>query len=254
MKDENIGIIVQARTGSTRLHNKIVKPFYNGLTILDIILERVKSNRYGALVVLATSTNPSDTALEKVAKHHNIPFFKGDEQNVLKRFVDAADYFGFSTIMRVCSDNPFLHLNSIDELIGEYTRNPADYISFMNGEMVPVIRTHLGLFTEIISVAALKKTQQLTSEALFCEHVTNYIYTHPENFKVKLLPLPSFLKNRNDIRLTIDTLEDFEILSELYSAFIADASNFDIKSLVDFIDNNLALLEGMKNSIVKNSK
>jgi spore coat polysaccharide biosynthesis protein SpsF len=249
-----MGIIVQARTGSTRLPNKILKPFYNDFNIIDLILERLKNNKLQVPVILATSTNVADSKLKDIALRHNVHFYQGDEQNVLSRFIGAAQEHELRAVMRVCSDNPFLHLESIDFLIEDFIDSPVDYSSFRNKAGTPVIKTHYGLFTEIISLKALEKVQALTQDSFYCEHVTNFIYGNPDKFSLKLQELPAYLAERDDIRLTIDTVEDFENLKKLYLSFIGNSCNFDLQNLVEFIDQDPILLSAMKASIIKNSK
>ena len=100
------GIIVQARTGSTRLPNKVLLPFYKEQCILDIILQRLKTLKYP--VVVATSSHPNDNKIVKAAKKNNVQIFRASEENVLERYIDCAIENNFSNIIRVCADNPFI--------------------------------------------------------------------------------------------------------------------------------------------------
>ena len=84
MKD---GIIIQARTGSTRLHNKILLPFYGGQRIIDILIGNIKQACAGKTIVLATTDRPQDDILAEVAREAGICCYRGDEDNVLDRFI-----------------------------------------------------------------------------------------------------------------------------------------------------------------------
>ena len=97
MKD---GIIIQARTGSTRLHNKILLPFYGGQRIIDILIGNIKQACAGKTIVLATTDRPQDDILAEVAREAGICCYRGDEDNVLDRFIRAAATFNLDRFIR----------------------------------------------------------------------------------------------------------------------------------------------------------
>lgn len=101
----NITFIIQARLGSTRLPGKILLPFYEGKSILELMIDKLSV--VSKNIVLATSTNELDNGLELFAKKHCIVCFRGDENDVLSRFIDAASENDVRHLIRVCSDNPF---------------------------------------------------------------------------------------------------------------------------------------------------
>ncbi|MDP4687030.1 MAG: hypothetical protein NWS53_09015 [Salibacteraceae bacterium] len=247
----NFKIILQARANSTRLPGKMMRDFFRGQTIPELIIENLK--RYFSLedIVLATTSHPNDDELANLALRHGILLFRGDEQDVLKRFIDAAEATQTEIVVRVCADNPFLQVDAIVELLNAFENSKSDYLSFKLDENTPIIKSHLGLFAEVTSLSALKKVAVLSDERFFHEHVTNYIYGHDQVFDVKWLTLPSYLGNRKDIRLTIDTLEDFELCQEIYREIEPDCS---AQNILNAIDLNPARLERMKDQIIKNSK
>nr|WP_315162608.1 hypothetical protein [uncultured Flavobacterium sp.] len=247
-----LGIVIQARTGSSRLPNKILKKFYGDKTILDLLLENIKSNFSHIPIILATSLNQNDYIFEEVAKKYSINFFRGSENDVLNRFVDVGNKFGLTHIVRICSDNPFLNMLSIKSLIDSLDDIEIDYMSFSNHLGLPVIRTHLGLFAEIVSLRSLIEADKLQNDILYKEHVTNYIYSHPNSFNVILKPSPAIVYDRDDIRLTLDDLDDFENLSELYKK--AYTKKEDLTFLVNLIDRNEDFRIKMINNIKKYSK
>ena len=119
-----LGIILQARTGSTRMPEKVILPFYQEQSILDLLLEKVK--KLGVQVVLATTINPFDDRICALAGNHNVPVFRGSENDVLDRFIQAAQQYSFSKIIRVCADNPFLDAAEMQTLISNFTDSDAD--------------------------------------------------------------------------------------------------------------------------------
>jgi spore coat polysaccharide biosynthesis protein SpsF len=247
-----LGIILQARTGSTRMPEKVILPFYQEQSILDLLLEKVK--KLGFPVVLATTVNPSDDRICALAEKHEVPVFRGSENDVLDRFIMAARQFGFSKIVRVCADNPFLDLAGIKTLISAFGESNADYLGFQLAGNKPSILTHFGFWTEAVSLDALEKAQQLTSEKLYHEHVTNFIYGNPALFNVQFIQADPLVFSRTDIRMTLDTPEDFEIQQQIFATISKENPNFGIPEIVSWLDQHPEILELMKQEILKNQK
>ncbi len=245
----NTKIIIQARNGSSRLPNKMILDFYQSKGIFEIILDNLLKIFDNKQLILATTKSDKDNVLENIAKKKNIAVFRGDENNVLKRFVDAAKQNSAKNIVRVCADNPFLMPEYIKELI-KY--NDYDYVSYALKDGTPVIKTHWGLFAEYTKYDTLMTILKRTQNPLFLEHVTNYIYTHSDKFKIKFLPLPKEIQNKEKIRLTLDTKEDFILLKQLYNKWVSTEKS--LKSLINIIDNDEKIKSKMKEQIYKNEK
>ena len=224
-----LAFIVQARVGSTRLPNKILLPFFKGKSILELLISKLK-NIEDAKVILATSTNKENDILEQIARQN-----------------------GVNNMIRVCSDNPFLELSSIRELVHCAKDSNNDYISFNIGG-VPSIKTHYGFWTEFVKLDALKKVALLTDEQLYHEHVTNYIYTHPGMFSIKWIDGPSILDTHPEIRLTIDTKEDFDNVKQIYSEICEKNEYPTIADVVKYLDAHSMFYASMRNQIKQNNK
>ncbi len=250
MKD---GIIIQARTGSTRLPGKILLPFYNGACIIDLLTARVKRSCPGKTVVLATTVRQQDDVLEEAARKAGVACFRGDEENVLGRFIGAAEAFGLERFIRVCSDNPFLQTDSFEALFKAHDASGADYVSFAFADGLPVIKSHLGLFAELATTEALRRVAAATSERPCLEHVTIYLYTHPEAFKLHLLPLPAGLEGRKDLRFTLDTPDDFTLLQTLYAAY-REGGEHTLPALLRLVESCPEYRAVMWRNITHNSK
>lgn len=251
----NITIIIQARTGSTRLPNKMLLPIHNGKTILEIIVLNLLNYFDPSQIVIATSTIEKDNAIEMLAKKLRVQSFRGSENDVLDRFIKAAESFKADKVIRVCADNPLLQADQLKLLANEFLKTQCDYLSFAYSDGTPVIKAHIGLFAEAVSLMALKKAAELTTESLYHEHVTNYIYSHPQKFKINFLPLPSELKDRKEVRLTVDTQEDFDSVKEIVEGNYS-GSNYEIpiSKILNYIDSNDRLIKSMKNEIERNTK
>ncbi len=246
-------IIIQARLSSTRLPGKVLMPIWKGKCLLALQIRRIKA--LGIPFVLATTTNPSDDLLVSWADEAGIEVFRGSEENVLARFVSCAKNYKADNLIRVCSDNPLIQLDRIPYYLERITSG-VDYVSYCNHKAVPAIKTHWGLFVEGVSLAALEKTQEFLSnhsnKAFYSEHVTNFIYGHPDVFRIELVMAPDIIVKRNDLRFTIDTEEDFENMSELLEEMVGDRKG--LKEIIDTTDNNPLFLERMQKGIQSFSK
>lgn len=250
--NDRIVFIIQARLGSTRMPAKIVRPFYENRSIIQLLLEKLKQY-VSCEIMLATSVDSSNDLLEQIAIESGVRCYRGSENDVLQRFIDAAESINAKRIIRVCSDNPFLNEKAIEQLLEKAENSSADYISFWVND-TPSIKTHFGFWTEYVTLDALKRVRELTNESLYHEHVTNYIYTHPEKFAIEWLPTTTCLEGRKDIRLTCDTPIDFQNTQEIYTELVEEHPHPTIEDIVAYIDSHPQYLQTMKAEIEKNSK
>lgn len=196
-----LGIIIQARMGSNRFPGKILKPIGDKL-LLEHILSRLTKLESETDIIIATSTDSKDDVVEQFCKGKSVRCFRGSEQNVLERYYLCAKQFGFDEIIRLTADNPFVDIEEIDNLIDLFRREKADYAeSFDN---LPV-----GIGAEIFTFEALEKDYNESSMPHHFEHVNEYILENPDKFKTVTLAVPDY-KNRPDIRITVDTREDYQ--------------------------------------------
>lgn len=248
---ENTSIIIQARTGSTRLPNKMVKLFYNEESLLEIIISRLKESKLP--IIVATTTNTADNIIEDIAVSKNVKIFRGDENDVLKRFIDAAEHFGADKIIRVCADNPLLDIEAIKFLHQNFIESNVDYWCFATNEGIPTIKTHYGFWCEGVALLALKNVEKLTNEPLFREHVTNFIYSNPKHFTIDKKAINVEIEELK-LRLTIDTLADFELMQEIYSQLIKNSIPLHAFEISSFVSQNKHWLQIMNQEIILNSK
>lgn len=205
-----LGIIIQARNNSSRLPNKINLNLFDNHSILDIIIQKLKTLK-NLRIILATSTNKKDLILKKYSLKYNIDFFQGSEHNVLDRFISVSEKYKFDKVIRVCADNPFIDIPLLEKLIDLSSKKEYDYASYYY-KNTPTIKTHFGIFAEYVCLSALKKIKEKTSDNKYIEHVTNYIYENEKDFKILKIP---FVTKYNLIRLTIDDYEDFKFIKNI---------------------------------------
>jgi len=219
--------IIQARTGSTRLPNKVVRKL-GDKTILEVLLNRLIKSKTMNEVVIATTTKKEDDVIQEIASRNGFKVFRGSEEDVLDRYYKAAKEYCAEVIVRVTADNPLTDVDLIDSQVKCLLLGGYDYVSTKG-----VI---LGLGSEVFTFDALEKAWENAREKYQREHVTPYIYEHPNCFKILLLDPPSHLR-RSDIRLTIDVTEDCILYEKLFKEF-GDLVYVDIKDVISFLDQH----------------
>lgn len=196
----SVGIIIQARMGSSRLPGKILMDF-SGKTLLQHILDRLGRLQTPATTVIATTLRSQDDIVEAFCKEHGVLCFRGDEENVLKRYCDCTDAFLFHQVVRMTGDNPFPDIEELDRLIGYHLENHMDFSE--NFSTLPI-----GIGMEIMSRTALVDSLRHADLPKHFEHVDEYILDHLEDYRHGTLGV-SGEKCFPSIRLTVDTVEDY---------------------------------------------
>lgn len=194
------GIIIQARLGSTRLPGKVLMQI-GRKTLLEHIMYRLTFLKEEAQVVIATSEKKTDDRLAAFCMQKGYACFRGSEENVLERYYLCARKYGFSDIVRLTADNPFVDVEEIDRLIACYRESGADYAKSF--ETLPY-----GVGAEIFSFEALTKDYEESSMPHHFEHVNEYILENPDIFKTVTLQTAED-KRKPSVRLTVDTEEDY---------------------------------------------
>lgn len=239
--------------GSTRLPGKILKPFYGGKTLLETLLFNLHKVS-DAKVIVATSVNENNNQLERYLKGKGEIVFRGSENDVLDRYIQAAEVNNVEGIVRICSDNPFLDWHGVSQLIDKAKMSNADYIGFRVNNK-PSILTHFGFWGEFVRLSALKSVAETTATNTPAhEHVTYHIYNHPEKYTCEWIECPDFLQGRNDIRLTIDTPDDLANALKVYSDLKNINDDFSLEDVVNYLDKHEEIKESMIANISNNQK
>lgn len=199
-----VGVVLQARMGSSRLPGKVLKPFGDSV-LLGWILDRLAALPWP--VIVATSLQQQDAAVAEFCNQRTQPCWRGSETDVLDRYYTCARHYGFTHVVRLTGDNPFPDVQELVRLVDFHLQGGYDY-SHNIGEL-PV-----GVGAEIFSMATLEASWREGREPQHREHVNEYILERPERFNIgKLLPPDS--KQAASLSLTIDTPEDYERISAL---------------------------------------
>lgn len=210
--------------GSSRLPGKVMMPL-GAESILTYLVRRVSRARTVDSVVVATTIENRDEIIANECDRHGIPCFRGDEFDVLGRYVDAADVSDADIIVRVTADNPFTDPDSIDRVVDAIDIGGADYAIEMN---LPV-----GTTGEAITRQALAFINQVALLPRWREHVTLYAKEHPETMKcVFLSPQPDC--NHPDLSFTVDEPGDYEYARLLFENL--PNNDFELKNLIAIAD------------------
>jgi len=205
MKYNNL-CVIQARTGSTRLPNKVLlKAGKNSL--LEYEIKRVKQSKFIDKIVVATTVEKKDDIIEKLCKKIKVDCFRGSEKDVLDRYYKCSlRYQKFKNIVRITGDCPLIDPAIIDEVINLFIKNKLDYASNVEKETFPD-GMDVEVFKREVLIEAAKKAK-LTSQR---EHVTLYIRKTKKYKKGNLLSEYDF----SNFRLTVDEKEDYEVIKFL---------------------------------------
>ena len=205
----NILVILQARVSSSRLPGKVLKPIL-GKPMLACQIERVLQSRRIDQLVVATSTDPSDDALENLCRQINVHCFRGSLNDVLNRFYQAAKIWQPQHIVRLTGDCPLIDPEIIDAVINFYLAGGYDYASNSIQSTFPD-----GLDVEIFQFSILEEAWKEAILPSQREHVTPFIHQQPERYRI------GHYRNAEDLsrlRWTVDEPEDFELVDRIYEA------------------------------------
>lgn len=227
-----IGAIIQARMGSTRFPEKILKNL-NDKTVLEHIVKRAQDSE-ADICIVATTSNERDDVVEQFCKKRNIPCFRGSESDVLERFYRCAQDYHLDVIVRITADDPLKDTGIINKAISLLVNNNYDYVSNTVKPTYPE-----GIDVEVFTFEALEKAYKEAMLPSEHEHVTPYIWKNKNIFKIY-----NFENNvdLSDMRWTMDTEDDFEFMKRVYSNF-EGKDNFSMEDVLIFVSENPEVLQ-----------
>ena len=218
--------IIQARLGSSRLPGKVLEPFA-GRSALAHVVARVRACPAIDEVVVATTTASRDDALVDVCAREGWRCTRGSEDDVLDRFYQTATSVGATTIVRITSDCPLLDPAIVAGVIARFRDTGADYAT----TSWPRATFPLGLSAEVISAEALATAWREDPNPAWREHVTPFLYRHPERFRIATYACDRELGHH---RWTLDTPEDAALLRLIFDHLPAGSTDWrDVLALVE---------------------
>lgn len=207
---KKVAIIIQARMGSKRLPRKVLKKL-SGKPMLEHLIDRLKLCKETDHLMVATSKNPENAPVEILCAQLKVSCFRGAEEDVLDRYIQAAKRVEPDLIVRVTGDCPLVDPEIIDECIRNAKKWDSDlYRAGVSGGFPR------GLDCEIVKTDVLKEIYKLDKSSSSKEHVTWGIYHLPDIFKIHSFKAPASY-HYPQFRLCVDEAKDFELISKIYS-------------------------------------
>ncbi|MBM3163981.1 MAG: N-acetylneuraminate synthase family protein [Bacteroidetes bacterium] len=220
-----IGAIVACRMKSSRLKSKAILPI-GALTSVEFCLNRVLRFESLDAVILASSTTEEDAVLSQHTHDPSVAFFRGDPEDVMKRYIDVCDAHQLDVIVRITADMPFVDNAVFQHLLSAHFESGADYTV---GEDAAI-----GVNLEIFNTACLKRIKQYFPSADYSEYMTWYFQNNPEYVRINRVALPEiFVRN---YRLTLDYEEDLAMLNAVESALAPENPHYTLEDVIHFLD------------------
>ncbi|MCD4795148.1 MAG: NTP transferase domain-containing protein [Bacteroidales bacterium] len=219
------GFLITARLKSSRLKNKILLDL-NGETILDHVISRCKKVVGIDDVVLCTSTNNQDSILFDFALRHRIKFYAGSEDDVLKRLLNAAEYYHIDSFLSITADNPLHSFHIARLMLDSYKSKPADFI-YATG--VPI-----GIAPYLIDTIAVKiavKMKQNSDTEIWGPFINRPDFFNVREFSIKNSPF------NKDYRLTCDYLNDYKLIRKIVNYYESN-KYLSIQEIFEVMENN----------------
>lgn len=218
-------IILQARMNSSRLPGKAALKLSNK-SVLAHVITRLKNFSKADQLVLATTTAAMDDQICSIGQECRIPVFRGPEENVLERYYLCAKTYGADQIIRATADDPLTSIELLEKMFARHMACNADYTC---AEGYPV-----GVQEEIVTFGALDRCYRFSDRPNHFEHVLEYIPEHPQDFRINVVNAEG-KERRPDIRVTLDTAADFEVLQS-YADNFKNMERISMMEIVDFWD------------------
>ena len=201
--------IVQARMGSTRLPNKVMKPI-GGVPMIELLLARLARATEVDEITVATSDDPRNQSLVHHINSLGYQHTCGSENDVLDRYLRAAKAANADVVVRITGDCPLVDPSLVDEAVRQFKASRMDYFSNTSPPSYPD-----GLDIEVFTVAALEKAAAETSAPFDREHVTPYLHSSGRFTQAGMVHTDDL----SALRWTVDEPADFEVVSKVFSYF-----------------------------------
>ncbi|WP_339179798.1 glycosyltransferase family protein [Oceanobacillus sp. FSL W7-1293] len=222
--------IIQARMGSTRLPGKVLKKILDK-PLLEYQIERLRKCQTLDQIVIATTTKVADKPLVDFCQSLGVSYYRGSEEDVLSRYYEAATLYDGDVIVRLTSDCPIIDPEVVDKVVTSYLNNPVyDYVSNTLERSYP-----RGLDTSLITYSSLKEAYHKADDNLDREHVTRYIYNRPNEYDLLNI---SNDKNASHHRWTVDTNEDFRLITKIIESLYPVNPDFVLADMLHLLNEN----------------
>lgn len=234
-----IDATIQARLGSSRLPNKVLKPIL-GRPMLELQIERIRQSRLIDRVIIATTDALADDAIAALGARIGCPVFRGSEDDVLGRVVGALRTFEVGLHVEFQGDNPMPDAVLVDSIIGYFLKHASvlDYVTNALKTTYPP-----GAEVAVYPAAVLIDAERQTGATPLREHVGLHIYQHPERYRIRNLEAPPWLC-RPDLHVEVDTAEDLALVTTIFEHFYPTNPGFTLAQVIEFVAQRPNLLAG----------
>lgn len=215
---------MQARMGSERLPGKTLHPV-NGKPLLQYLLDRLSRCRGLDAVVVATSGDKTDHAIETFCQKQGVPCYRGPLKNVALRFREVLDHYAFDAFVRVNGDSPLLDQALVERALKVFGQDRFDLVTNV------LVRTYpKGQSVEVLRGDIFRKTVDLMKEEEDLEHVTKYFYKHKDQFKIHNFEAP---EDYRGVQLSVDTPQDMETFNQMVAAMTRPPWDYPLEELLE---------------------
>jgi spore coat polysaccharide biosynthesis protein SpsF len=230
----NITIVVQARTGSTRLPGKVLLPLV-GMPLILRQLERVRRTRHEASIVVAIPRAPSENALADICATAGYLVYRGDEYDLIDRHLRAAQMTSAQAVVKIPSDCPLIDPAVVDKVISAFIdhQHMVDYVGNLHPASYPD-----GNDVEIFSIEVLERAWQRASKGYEREHTTPWMWDGNPSVRCMNVLWESGLDLSMSHRWTLDYPEDFMFVRAVYELLYHSNPRFGMYDILQLLENH----------------
>lgn len=228
-----IVVVIQARTGSTRLPNKVMMPLA-GRPLLERMIERVTAASLPSEVIVATTTERDDEPIRRLCDEFGVRCYSGNPTDLLDRHYRAGLACSADVVVKIPSDCPLIDPRVIDRVIGFYAGSAAsyDFVSNLHPPSYPD-----GEDVEVMPINLLESAWREATLPYEREHTTPFFWEHPERYRIGNVRWERDVDYSMSHRWTIDYLEDYEFLAAVYDELCTpERSVFGIDEILALLD------------------
>jgi N,N'-diacetyllegionaminate synthase len=231
----NVAVLIAVRMKSKRLPRKAMINIA-GKPLIEHVIDSFRESKAADSIILCTSTNPDDSVLVEKARKCGIPWFAGSEDDVLGRFIRAAEENGVDVVVRASGEDPLTDIGTMDAMIEQHLKSGSDY----------TYTTQLprGTAIEVITTKALKRARELADNPDKSEYMTLY-FRDSGMFNAKEFNVTEDVK-RPDYRLTVDTPDDLELIKTIFEK-LYNGRPIRLADAVKVLDDNPGMLDINRN-------
>lgn len=222
---------IEARMNSSRLPGKVLLKAKDK-SMLEILIERLEQVKSIDNIIVATTINPKDNEITNLCNKIGQKYFRGSEDDVMGRVIDAAKSVNADLIVEITADCPIIDPNIIEQIINIYKANSVDYVGNAKVRSYPD-----GMDTQVFSLKTLERSYQMTSNKEDREHVTLHIRNNPNIFsQINVVASPDIYYP--NLGLTLDEWDDYLLINKIIENFYDKNKFFKCSDIINFLNNN----------------